>query len=138
MNLGDGINTAESEYFPSLPVDGTEMVFTRRLNNFNEDFFVSEKQDTTWSAARRLTGSINTPQNEGAQVISQDGSWLVFTGCNRQDGAGSCDLYVSYKTKEGWSEAINLGNNINSEDWESQPCLSPDKRDLYFTSRRPK
>jgi len=136
-NLGAGINTAESEYFPSLPVEGTEMVFTRRLNNFNEDFFVSEKQDTGWSEARRLTGSINTPENEGAQVISQDGSELVFTGCNRPGGFGSCDLYISYKTNEGWSEVTNLGGTINTEDWESQPCLSPDKRDLYFTSRRP-
>ena len=136
-NLGAGINTAESEYFPSMPVEGTEMVFTRRVNNFNEDFFLSEKTDTAWSAARRLTGSINTPENEGAQVISQDASWLVFTGCNRPDGLGSCDIYVAYKMGEGWSEAINLGSVVNSEDWESQPCLSPDKRDLYFTSRRP-
>ncbi|HUQ96166.1 MAG TPA: tetratricopeptide repeat protein, partial [Chitinophagaceae bacterium] len=135
-NLGDGINTAESEYFPSLPIEGSELVFTRRINNFNEDFFVSDKTGTDWSAARRLTGSINTPENEGAQVISQDASWLVFTACNRPDGFGSCDIYIAYKTNEGWSEAINLGNTLNSEDWESQPCLSPDKRDLYFTSRR--
>lgn len=136
VNLGAGINSTESEYFPSLPVEGSALVFTRRINNFNEDFFVSDKKDTGWLPARRLTGSINTAQNEGAQVISQDASWLVFTGCNREDGSGSCDIYIAYKTDGGWSEAINLGNNINSEDWESQPCLSPDKRALYFTSRR--
>lgn len=137
LNLGDAVNTPESEYFPSLPVDGSEMVFTRRINNFNEDFFMSDKNGAGWQPARRLTGSINTAQNEGAQVISQDASWLVFTACNREDGFGSCDLYIAYKTDEGWSEAINLGNTVNTEDWESQPCLSPDKRDLYFTSRRP-
>lgn len=137
VNLGDGVNTAESEYFPSLPVEGSELVFTRRVNNFNEDFFVSEKDSSRWQAARRLTGSINTAQNEGAQEISQDAAWLVFTGCNREGGFGSCDLYIAYKTDQGWSEAINLGASVNTEDWESQPCLSPDKRDLYFTSRRP-
>lgn len=136
QNLGDGVNSAESEYFPSMPVEGNVMIFTRRLNNFNEDFFVSEQNGGLWNAARRLTGSINTPENEGAQVISQDGNWLVFTGCNRPRGYGSCDIYISYKTPEGWSEAINLGSNVNSEAWDSQPCLSPDKRALYFTSRR--
>ncbi|MDQ3682652.1 MAG: OmpA family protein [Bacteroidota bacterium] len=136
VNLGDGINSAESEYFPSLPIQGDAMIFTRRLNNSNEDFFLSEK-NAAWDKAQRLPGNINTPLNEGAQNISQDGSWLVFTGCNREDGFGSCDLYISYKIKEGWSEAINLGNKINTNQWESQPCLSPDKRDLYFTSRRP-
>ncbi|HEV7621922.1 MAG TPA: OmpA family protein [Flavisolibacter sp.] len=136
-NLGQGINSPESEYFPSLPVDGKELIFTRRLNNFNEDFFISEKNGAAWGPAKKLEGSINTPQNEGAQNISQDGTWLVFTGCNRQDGYGSCDLYISYLTNTGWSEALNLGRKINSDQWESQPCLSPDKRDLYFASRRP-
>lgn len=136
-NLGDAINSAESEYFPSMTIDGSQFIFTRRLNNFNEDFFGSRKLGDRWATATRLTGSINTPQNEGAQSISQDGTWLVFTGCNREGGFGSCDLYISYLTNNGWSEAINLGNKINTDQWESQPCLSPDKRDLYFASRRP-
>ncbi|GAC1420490.1 MAG: hypothetical protein NVSMB67_13140 [Flavisolibacter sp.] len=136
-NLGDGVNSKESEYFPSLPIDGKELIFTRRLNNFNEDFFVSEKNGAVWGPAKRLEGSINTPLNEGAQNISQDGNWLVFTGCNRPDGFGSCDLYISYLTNNGWSQALNLGPKINTDQWESQPCLSPDKRDLYFASRRP-
>jgi outer membrane protein OmpA-like peptidoglycan-associated protein/tetratricopeptide (TPR) repeat protein len=135
-NLGDAINTSESEYFPSMPIDGKLMVYTRRVNNMNEDFFGSEKETTGWINAVRLPGNINTSQNEGAQNISQDGEWLVFTGCNRQDGMGSCDLYISYKTPQGWSPAFNLGNRVNTDQWESQPCLSPDKRDLYFASRR--
>lgn len=137
QNLGDAVNSAELEYFPSMPIDGKLLVFTRRVNNFNEDFFASEKQGNTWNKAVRLPGAINTQQNEGAQNISQDGEWLVFTGCNRPDGQGSCDIYISYKTPDGWSPAFNLGNKVNTEDWESQPCLSPDKRDLYFASRRP-
>ncbi|HEU0063507.1 MAG TPA: OmpA family protein [Flavisolibacter sp.] len=136
VNLGDGINTEESEYFPSLPIDGNELIFTRRLNNYNEDFFISEKLNGVWSKATKLQGNINTSQNEGAQNISQDGKWLVFTGCNRTEGFGSCDIYISYLTDNGWSQAINLGQRINTDQWESQPCLSPDKRDLYFASRR--
>jgi outer membrane protein OmpA-like peptidoglycan-associated protein/Tol biopolymer transport system component len=136
QNLGDAVNSPESEYFPSMPIDGKLLVFTRRLNNFNEDFFASEKNGSSWDKSIRLPGQINTPQNEGAQNISQDGNWLVFTGCNRPDGQGSCDIYISYKTPEGWSPAFNLGGRVNSDQWESQPCLSPDKRDLYFTSRR--
>lgn len=136
-NLGDGVNTTESEYFPSLPIDGRELIFTRRVRNLNEDFFLSESTSSGWENARRLNGSINTEQNEGAQMISQDGQWLVFTGCNRPKGNGSCDIYISYLTPQGWSEAINMGNQINTEEWESQPCLSPDKREIYFASRRP-
>ncbi|MBS1919329.1 MAG: OmpA family protein [Bacteroidetes bacterium] len=135
-NIGDGVNTAVSEYFPSLTIDGKELVFTRRVNNINEDFYYSKKKFGEWDIAQPMPGDINTPENEGAQNISQDGQWLVFTGCNRRDGFGSCDLYISYLTPQGWSEAINLGGTINTDQWESQPCLSPDKKDLYFASRR--
>jgi outer membrane protein OmpA-like peptidoglycan-associated protein/tetratricopeptide (TPR) repeat protein len=136
QNMGSAVNTSESEYFPSLTIDGKELVFTRRINNFNEDFYYSHSNNNSWDIARPIEGNVNTEQNEGAQNISQDGEWLVFTGCNRPDGFGSCDIYISYLTNQGWSEAINLGSKINSDQWESQPCLSPDKRDLYFASKR--
>jgi outer membrane protein OmpA-like peptidoglycan-associated protein len=135
-NLGDKINSTESEYFPSLTIDGKELVFTRRVKDFNEDFFSARLINTDWDRAQPLGGNVNTGQNEGAQMISQDGQWLVFTGCNRKEGWGSCDIYISYLTLQGWSQAINLGGRINSDQWDSQPCLSPDKRDLYFASRR--
>jgi len=135
-NMGDAINSAESEYFPSLTIDGNEFVFTRNVKGRNEDFFYSHKDAGGWDKARPVQGNVNTEQNEGAQNISQDAQWLVFTGCNRSDGFGGCDLYISYLTQNGWSEAINLGGTVNSDQWDSQPCLSPDKRDLYFSSRR--
>lgn len=137
VNLGPSINSAESEYFPSLTIDQQEIMFTRRVGGRNEDFFNSRRQDTSWSNAAPIAGFVNTELNEGAQNISQDGQWLVFTGCNRRDGFGSCDIYISYLENEGWSEPENCGGWVNSDAWESQPCLSPDKRDLYFTSSRP-
>lgn len=136
QNMGADINTSESEYFPSLTIDGKELVFTRRLNGANEDFFNSKKNNDQWGKASPMEGDVNSDQNEGAQNISQDGQWLVFTGCNRPEGFGSCDIYISYLDKNGWSEPFNLGGWVNSDQWESQPCLSPDKRELYFASRR--
>lgn len=137
QNCGDAINSPESEYFPSITIDNSEFVFTRNVKGRNEDFFISHNQDGKWMPAQAMSGNVNTPENEGAQMISQDGEWLVFTGCNRRDGMGSCDIYISFLEKNGWSPAENMGSEINSEFWDSQPCLSPDKKDLYFASRRP-
>ena len=136
QNMGSEINTAEPEYFPSVTIDGKEFVFTRRLNNYNEDFFSSNKTITGWDKSQPLKGDVNTPQNEAGQNISQDGQWLVFTANGRQQGFGNFDIYISYLTPKGWSEAVNLGGKVNSDQWDSQPCLSPDKRDLFFASRR--
>jgi outer membrane protein OmpA-like peptidoglycan-associated protein/tetratricopeptide (TPR) repeat protein len=136
QNLGDSINTSSSEYFPSISIDGNKIIFTRLIGGRNEDFYGSIRTGNTWRKAVPLSGDINTPENEGAQNVSQDGNWLFFTGCQRGDGFGSCDIYMSYLTENGWSEPFNLGNTINTDQWESQPSISPDKRDLYFASRR--
>jgi outer membrane protein OmpA-like peptidoglycan-associated protein len=136
LNMGDSVNSEFPEYYPTITIDGSKLVFTRQVNNFNEDFYESSRVNGHWSMARSLPGNINTNRNEGAQNISQDGQWLIYTGCNFPDGHGSCDLYISYLTADGWSSPENLGENINTEFWESAPSLSPDKRDLYFCSNR--
>jgi outer membrane protein OmpA-like peptidoglycan-associated protein/Tol biopolymer transport system component len=135
QNIGPGINTEESEYFPSLSIDGKELVFTRRIRDINEDFYYSYLNDGKWDLAKPIS-SINTPQNEAGQQLSHDGQWLLFTANNRPDGFGNFDLYISFLEANGWSAPENLGPKINSEWWESQPSLSPDKKDLYFASRR--
>jgi len=136
-NLGDSINSTALEYFPSLTIDGSKMIFTRRQNS-DEDFYESDFVNGQWSKAKPVGGRINTNFNEGAQNISQDGQWLIFTGCNYPEGLGSCDLYIAYKTKNGsWTEPENLGPMVNTDFWESSPSLSPDKKDLYFSSSQP-
>jgi len=137
QNMGDSINTSVPEYFPTISLDGNHLVFTRRVHGTNEDFYQSDRKPNGWTTAKALLGNINTNNNEGALNISQDGQWLIFTGCNFQNGFGSCDLFISYLTPDGWSTPENMGPNFNTEFWESAPSLSPDKRDLYFTSNRP-
>ena len=134
-NIGPNINSEESEYFPSLTIDGMELIFTRRIGDINEDFYYSRLKDGNWEPAIPIS-SVNTPQSEAGQQVSRDGQWLVFTANNRPDSYGNFDLYISVLTAEGWSQPMNLGPNVNSEQWDSQPCLSPDKKELYFSSRR--
>jgi len=135
-NMGDSINSKVSEYFPSLTIDEKQFVFTRRVNNMNEDFYESRMlDDKQWSLATGLPGDINTDRNEGAQNISVDGKTLVFTSCDAHDGFGGCDLYYALLTRKGWSQPFNMGKVINSDAWESQPSIAPDKRALYFAAR---
>lgn len=141
QNLGDSINTVASEYLPSLTIEGNTIVFTRRVTNnnvgINEDFFTSSKTNKEWSKAIPLPGELNTTSNEGAQNISIDGKILFFAANYGNEGEGNFDIYMSYLNKNGWGPKINLGRTINTEYWETQPCLSPDKRSLYFTALDP-
>ncbi len=137
-SVGDSINTRWSEYFPSLTADDDLLVFTRRDHENDENFYQSERKNGVWQKPTPLLG-VNTDDNEGAQAISPDGSWLVFTGCNRQgDGSqGACDLYWSQLKSTGWTKPVPFSATINSPDWDAQPTISADNKTLIFTSSRP-
>lgn len=125
----------ENIYFPEFTPDRESMIFTGLVQN-QEDIFITRYLDGEWEVPRSISPNINTADNEGASTISADGRVLIFTACNRRDGFGSCDLYVSYKEGEQWSKPQNLGKSINSGAWESQPSLSADGKTLYFCSNR--
>lgn len=138
VNLGDSVNTAALEYYPSFTIDDSLFVFTRRnAGNIREDFYKSTLTAKGYSKAELIKGDINSEPSKGALNISQDGDWLLFAGNFPGKGYGDFDLYISYNTPSGWSEAINLGGNINTDFVETAPSLSPDKNALYFTSNRP-
>lgn len=139
VNLGKGVNSAMNEYYPTLTLNQKELVFTRdvkdtrSMEGHQEDFYISELKDTVWQAARSAGPPLNTSDNEGAPSISADGRVLFYTGCNRPDGMGSCDIYLSQRMADGtWSQPLNLGAPVNTGAWESQPSFSSDGRTLYF------
>ena len=137
VNLGEAINSPAQEYLPAITADEETLIYTRMAQN-NEDFYKSVKKSESWTKSVYLSQSINTTMyNEGAQCISPDGMYLFFTGCNRPDGAGSCDIYIARKEGKGWSKPFNIGPPVNSPGWDSQPSLSADGRTLYFVSTRP-
>lgn len=137
QRLNSHINTEKDEYYPKLTADNAHIIFTRKENN-QENFYESQWSEAGWGAARKLPEPVNTEKyNEGAHCISPDGKYLFFTGCNRPDGLGSCDLYVSKLENGQWSQPFNLGPGINTKGWESQPAISADGKTLYFVSNRP-
>jgi outer membrane protein OmpA-like peptidoglycan-associated protein/tetratricopeptide (TPR) repeat protein len=136
INMGAEINTAADEYLPVATADEGTLIFTRKIEN-NEDFYKSIKLNNQWQNAQYLSNIINTPiYNEGAQSISQDGKYLFFTGCNRPDGLGRCDIYIAQKKGDDWAKPFSLSSPINTSGWEAQPSISADGRTLYFVSNR--
>ena len=135
-NLGDSINSSYSEYYPSFTIDDSIMVFTRRIKGIREDFIKTSKTATGYRLATPVQGQLNEEPSKGGISISQDGEWLLFAGNFSKSGFGNFDIYLSYATPEGWSDPYNLGENVNTEFWESSPSISPDKQTLYFSSNR--
>lgn len=145
VNLGSNVNSKDDEYLPALTVDGGTLVFTRRFPRKptttantaeEEDFYTSQRSADGWSKAMRMSEPVNSNDNEGAQCVSQDGRVMFFTACGRSDGGGRCDIYMCTNKGDKWSRPRNLGPDVNSPAWESQPSFSIDGKTLYFSSDR--
>jgi len=143
VNAGPGVNTQFAEYYPTLTVNGKELMFTRALpfgSSIQEDFFTSLNRENKWSTATPMPEHVNTEHNEGAPTISADGRSLIFVACidetgtygEQRKGKGSCDLFFTQKIGPRWSNPVNLPGDVNSYHWETQPSLSADGKTLYF------
>ena len=135
--LIDVLNFKNKQYFPVLTADNSTIIFTARNDLEDENIYFSEKKNNTWSKPISISNEINTPYNEGTCSISADGKIMVFTSCEGRDSFGSCDLFITKKEGDKWTTPQNLGPNINSNFWDSQPSLSSDGSKLFFSSERP-
>lgn len=148
MNMGENINTKNDEYLPTLTADEQTLVFTSLIPEiendrlfgvtevYKEDFYITNKVDGKWEKAKKMPPPFNSSANEGALSISPDGRMAYFTRCNTEDCYGSCDLFSSEKIGDAWSEPKNMGENVNSTAWDSQPTIASDGRTLFFVSNR--
>lgn len=148
QNLGEHINSTWDESLAAITADDEMLIFTVNrpkdehtvcafcLNE--EDLYVSRREkDGHWGVRQPLGSPIKTGYNEGAQCVSPDGKYLLYTLCDADFGMGSCDLYWSKKMGAKWSRPRNFGAPVNTSAWESQPSMAPDGKTVYFVSSRP-
>ncbi|WP_422858661.1 hypothetical protein ACOKFD_15035 [Flagellimonas sp. S174] len=74
---------------------------------------------------------VGTGGSHGYISPSQD--YLVVNARNKEDDQRKSDIYVYFKKKKGgWSKAINLGSEVNSNFAETCPSITPDGKYLFF------
>ena len=139
-SLGNTVNMDADEYVNMLSFDGSQLLFTRKMtmgNGFQKEFlFTSQWDGEQWTEPQQLAFSdFPDDVDPGAAFISADGKKLYLTGCGWLRDS-SCDLYVSEWLDGAWAMPQRLNGSINTNSWESQPCVSSDGRELYFVSRR--
>ena len=126
----------ESYFFPSISGDDSTLYFTGRniqRQSFDENIYSVKRIDEyQWSKPIMVSGMINTRLNEGAVSVQGDEKKMALAACDREDGFGSCDIYISSSSSGIWSQARNIGMEINTSQWETQPCLSADGQYLFF------
>jgi len=144
LNMGSGINSEKADYGPTIGNVDDMLLFTSKRNKhvdpmnkaYNEDLFYSLKVDGNWQWPDEFK-NINTPYNEGSACLSKDGKYLYFARCNSPDSHGNCDIFSAVRKDDSvWTDIKNLGPNINTISWDSQPSLSHSGDTLFFASDR--
>ena len=134
---GKKINTNKNEGMAKLEAHGRKFYFTGCFRPDTEggcDIYQAIFENQKIKETQKLAGSINGSEWDSQPSVTCDGQYLYFTS-NREGGQGGADLWMSSKNPDGsWSEATNLGPDINTEGDEEAPYISNDGNTLFFTS----
>jgi hypothetical protein len=136
--MGGSINTERYyENYPSVTNDGTVYYMSRReVGAGRPDVWRSRNLDGVYGEAENLGDFANTEGSDIDPFVAPDESYLIV--CQEKEGGfGTFDLYVYFQREDkSWTEAINLGEGVNSAGFEARPYVTPDGKYLFFTSNR--
>lgn len=145
-NIGAAINTKYPEYVPLISADENILFFTSRrpgstggqtdvLGNYNEDVYVSYKENGTWSRPENIGFPVNTETHDACVSLSPDAQQMLIFRTSADLSSG--DLYSTYWNGKSWGEPVLLGAEINSTSKELSACTNNDNTMIIFTSDRP-
>jgi hypothetical protein len=149
-NIGEIMNTVNSEYVPVISSDEQVMIFTYRgdqstggkqnamnisdeLGIYYEDVFITHKEGDNWVSPSSIGPNINTNVHDAAIAISNDGQKLFIFRDNSYDGG---DIYLSTLSGDSWSTPEKLVGDVNTGAWEGSASLTADEKTLYFSSEK--
>jgi len=135
VNVGAPLNNDGHNFVVSINTSGTAMYLANDYDqNVKDAISYTFKRGRKWSSPKKL--SIPDYENKSPYVsyhVSKDEKYLLIAA-EQKDTQGGRDLYVSFKTKKGWSTPLNLGADINSTGEENSIFLAADNRTVYFSS----
>ena len=152
-----GINSAYFDFSPafygekSVVFSSTKSTKKSLLNkhswtneSFTNLYVVDFENDSLIKGPKGFNAKINKFYNESSAVFTKDGKTMYFTRNNQLKTKAKTDtlntvLLKIYKaTYDGkkWTNVIELP--FNSDNFScAHPALSPDEKELYFSSNRP-
>ena len=99
-------------------------------------YFTQMKDDGTFGLLQNMGKIINSAADEGMCHLLSDNKTLLFSS-NGFSTYGDYDIFITYRlddTWKNWSEPINLGSKVNSNDFDGLPFYDEHSEQLYFIS----
>jgi len=135
-----GVNSETWDSQAALNCDGSVLYFSSyRTGGYGgaDLWRIIRQPDGNWSEPQNLGPQINTPEDEEAPFITNDGKSLFFSSTGHP-GLGESDIFVSWLSPDGeWTRPTNLGQPVNSPYQELGFFLSGDNKTAFISSDRP-
>lgn len=131
-HLGQEINSDSADFFATMSAKGNIYFSSMRdAVKGNVDLYVSEWSNGHYLKPVRLPSPANSAYPDSNPFVSPDEKFLIFLR-DAPGGYGDSDLYISFKSDNGWSEPVNLGPEINTQHAEFCPFFDTRTQTLYF------
>lgn len=133
FNNYEGTSDATMTADKKVLIMGLETDFTQGGTDL---YFAQQKEDGTYGFLQNMGKVINSGADEDMAQLLSDQKTLLF-GSSGFSGYGDFDIYVTYRlddTWKNWSEPINLGSKINTNEFDGLPFYDEKNEILYFIS----
>jgi hypothetical protein len=131
LKMDEPINTPNREWELSVSKNGT-IYYAGYAEKTKEKWKILYSELINGKYPNISILEINNPKGEISPYIAPDESYIIFSS-NREEGFGMSDLYICFRNSNGkWSNAINMGDKINTGLIERFPNVSPDGKYLFF------
>ncbi len=129
------INSGGNEFYP-IKTNSGNFYFNADTSG-NSDIYVAHWNGTSYDQLKALPNTINTELREADAFIAPDESFMIFVRVDAPGAFGNSDLYISFHDGNGnWTEAVNMGESVNSSGIDGSPYVTPDNKVLIFTTDR--
>jgi predicted alpha/beta superfamily hydrolase len=127
----DGPLAAHPTHWQFSFTDAHDLYFTSEIDG-GQDIHVARWRGDGFGDSEPLAGAVNTNLREFCPFVAPDESYLLFARTVPGE-SGRSDLFVSFRNDGGlWTEAVPLGEPVNSPHNEVCPVVTPDGRYLFF------
>lgn len=130
----DEVVTAHPTHWQFSLTAAGDLYFTSEIDGVRgeQDIYVARFRDGAFSEPESAGDRINSDVRDFCPFVAPDESYLIFARSVPEE-RGRSDLFISFRDRDGaWTEAINMGDDVNSPANEVSPVVTPDGRYRMF------
>lgn len=136
-SIGKNINTDHNEPSVFLVGDGQSLFYVSdKPGGFGKkDLYLSTRgPDDEWTEGENLGENFNTPYDEDAPFVTEDGQTLYFSS-RGHNSVGGYDIFKSEKQADGtWGKPVNMGSPFNTTADDIYFVVDESQPDRYYFS----